>query len=66
VAGVDEVKFDVGQVALVGVSSVGREDFVVLAPDDQSRRLVLTEIGLDRRIERDKGWMIGPTLFRRK
>jgi hypothetical protein len=31
VAGVDEAKFDVGQVALVGVSSVGREDFVVFA-----------------------------------
>src|SRR5277367_6107539 len=55
VAGVDEVKFDVGQVALVGVSSIGRENFVVFAPDDQSRGLILTEIGLDRRIERDIG-----------
>src|SRR5215831_6220444 len=50
--GVDQVKLDLGQVALVGVSAVGREDLVVLAPDDQRRRLVLPEIGLHLRIKR--------------
>jgi hypothetical protein len=46
---VDQVKLDVGQIALVRVSAVSREDLVVLAPDDQRRWLVLAEIGLHLR-----------------
>src|SRR5450631_534264 len=55
VAGVDEVKLDFGQIALVGIRAVGGKDEVVLAPDDQCRRFVLAEISLDRRIERQVG-----------
>jgi len=43
---VDQVKLDLGQVALVGVSAVGRKDLVVLAPDDERRRLVLKRLAL--------------------
>src|SRR5262245_15501886 len=48
---VDQVKLDLGQVALVRVSAVGREDLVVLAPDDERRRLMLAEICLHLRIK---------------
>ena len=34
VAGIYEMKLHVGQVTLVRMRPVGREDFVVLAPDD--------------------------------
>jgi hypothetical protein len=46
-AGVEEVQVGVGQVALVGMRTVGGEDLVVLAPDDQRGRAVLAEIGLN-------------------
>ncbi len=41
--GVQKVEVEVHEVPLVGIRPVGREDVVVLAPDDQRRRLVLTE-----------------------
>ena len=40
------------QVALVRLGPGGREDFVVLAPHDQHRRLVLAEVLLPARIQR--------------
>src|SRR5262249_29986767 len=55
---VDQVKLDLGQVALVRVSAVGREDFVVLAPDDERRRLMLAEICLYLRIKRQIGAIV--------
>src|SRR5262249_35587463 len=55
---VDQVKLDLGQVALVRVSAVGREDFVVLAPDDERRRLMLAEICLHLRIKRQIGAIV--------
>src|SRR5882672_7089126 len=57
-AGVDEMKFGLGKVALVGMCAVRGENEVVLAPDDQRRRLMFAEIGLHRRIKRK----IGPVI----
>ena len=57
-AGVDEVKLDLGKVALIGIRAIGGEYLVVLAPDDQRGRPVLAEIGLDRRIERQVGAIV--------
>src|SRR5229473_464420 len=51
-AGVDEVKLDLRQIALVGMRAVGWEYLVVLSPDDQRRGLVFAEVSLDLRIER--------------
>src|SRR6516162_2490260 len=55
---VDQVKLDLGQVALVRVSAVGREDLVILAPDDERRRLMLAEICLQDRIKRQIGAIV--------
>src|SRR5215471_458314 len=46
VAGVEQVKLDVLQVAFVRLGSFSREDRIVLTPHDQCRRLVLTEVCL--------------------
>src|SRR5262249_56594102 len=54
-AGVEEVELGVAKVALVRVRTVGGEDRVVLAPDDQRRRPVLAEIGLNGGIEAPRG-----------
>src|SRR6185312_13895540 len=51
VAGVEQVKFQVVEIPLVGMGPFGRENLVVLAPDDQRRRLVLAEIRLPLRIQ---------------
>ena len=50
-----QVKLDLRQVALVGMRAVGGKDHVVLAPDDQRRRLMLAEVCLDLRIQRQVG-----------
>src|SRR5215472_16993381 len=55
---VDQVKLDLGQVALVRVSAGGREDLVVFAPDDERRRLMLAEICLHLRIKRQIGAIV--------
>ena len=52
VAGVEQVKFQRLQVALVGLGPGGREDLVVLPPSDQHRRLVFAEVLLPLRIQR--------------
>src|SRR5437763_15770629 len=57
-AGVDEVKLDLGKVALVGMGPIRWENLVILAPDDQRRRLVLAEIGLHGRIKRKVGAIV--------
>ena len=44
-----------GQIALVGMRAVGGKDLVVLAPDDQRRRLIFAEVCLHGRIERQVG-----------
>ena len=46
VPGVEQVEFQRLEVALVGLGSGGREDLIVLAPDDQDRGLVLAEVCL--------------------
>src|SRR6267378_8363890 len=43
VAGVEEMKFHVREVTLVWMGAIDREDLVVLAPDDQRRRLAFAE-----------------------
>lgn len=50
VAGVDEVKLQILQVAAIGLRAFGREDNVVLAPDDEGGRLVPAEILLPFRV----------------
>ena len=55
VAGIEQVQLGFGQVAQVGVCAVGGEDLVVLAPDDQRRRLALAEERLEARVQRDVG-----------
>ena len=52
VAGVEQVELQRLQVALVRLGPGGGEDLVVLAPDDQHRRLVLAEVLLPLRVER--------------
>ncbi len=49
---VEKVKLQVLQVSLVGFSAGCREDGIVLSPDNERRRLVLTEIGLPLRVQR--------------
>src|SRR5262249_562294 len=51
VAGVDQMEFEVLQVAFVGLRSFSREDRIVFAPNDQRRRLVLTEVCLPLVVE---------------
>jgi hypothetical protein len=55
VAGVDKMKFHLGQVALVRMRSIGWKNLVVLAPDNQRRRLAIAEVGLNLRIQRQIG-----------
>src|SRR5262249_5520435 len=50
VPGVDQVKLDLGQVTFIGVRPVGRENLVVLAPDDKGWRLIVAEVRLHQRI----------------
>ena len=45
-ARIEKVELDVVQISLVGMRTVRRKDFVVLAPHNQRRRLVLAEVGL--------------------
>ena len=56
--GVDEMQFGVRQVLKIGRRAVGGEDLVVLAPDDQRRRLALAKERLEFRIERDVGSIV--------
>jgi hypothetical protein len=53
VAGIQEIKLCFGQVAAIGLGPAGGENLVVLAPNDQRRRLKLTEEGLKLRVEAD-------------
>ena len=58
VAAVEQMEFEVREVAIIGVSAVGREDEVVLTPDDQCRRLMLAQVLLHFRIERQIGSVV--------
>jgi hypothetical protein len=51
--GVEEMQLGVRQVSKIGRRAVGRKNLVVLAPDDQRRRLALAKECLKLRIERD-------------
>ena len=51
VSRVDKVQLGVRQVAQIGRRAVGRKDLIVLAPDDQRRRLALAKERLELRIE---------------
>src|SRR5262245_24144363 len=50
---VEEMELQCLQVSFIRFSAVGREDFVILAPGDQHRRLVLAEVVLPLRIKRE-------------
>ena len=52
VAGIEQVELNILQVPLVGMRSLGRENLVVLAPDDQRRWLMFAEVSLPRRVKR--------------
>ena len=52
-AGVEKVQFCIGQISQIGCCAIRREDLVVLAPDDQRRRLALAEERLEFRVERN-------------
>ena len=51
-AGIEQMKLEVFQIPFVGIGAFCREDVVVLAPHDERRWLVLTEISLPFRITR--------------
>ena len=51
VPGIEQMKLQIFQIALVRVSSLCGEDVVILSPDHQRRRLMLTEVGLPLRIK---------------
>src|SRR5688500_1667062 len=51
-AGVEEVELDVLEVPPIRVGALGGEDLVVLAPDDERRRLMAAEVGLPPWVER--------------
>jgi hypothetical protein len=55
---VEEVQLRVGQVAQERPCARGGKDRVVRAPDDQRRRLVLAEEGLEARVKRDVGAIV--------
>ena len=52
-SGIEEMKLQVFQIALVGIGSRCRKDVVVFPPNDQCRRLVLAEISLPGRVVRN-------------
>jgi hypothetical protein len=51
VASVEQVKLEILQVTLVRMGSLSRKNVIVLAPNDQRRRLMLTQVGLPLWIE---------------
>src|SRR5919109_711582 len=58
VAGIEKMNLRVRDVALVGRGTGCDEDGIVLAPNDQRRRLALAEVGLPLRIQRDVGAVV--------
>ena len=57
-ARVEQMQLGLGQVAQIGARTVGGEDLVVLAPDDQRRRLLFAEELVEARIEVDVGSVV--------
>lgn len=57
-AGVEQVQFGIRQVPQVGTCAGGGKDFVVLAPYQQCRGLVLAEELVETRIEIDVGAVV--------
>ena len=51
--GVEEADIGVRNIALERFGSRGQEEWVVLAPHRQKRRLVISEIGVEVRVESD-------------
>jgi hypothetical protein len=53
VAGIEQVKLGARNIRQVGTGAVGDEELVVGAPGDQRRRLVLTQVGVPARVQRE-------------
>ena len=51
--GVEQVDFSVWQITFEGARALDRKDNIVLAPDDQGRRLKSAEILVERRVKRN-------------
>ncbi len=58
VTGIEEVRIDIFQVAVIGGGAFGRKDEIIFAPDDEGRRLIFAEEGLEIGIERDVGAVV--------
>jgi len=58
VPSVDQMQLRIWQVTLVGLRAIDDEDLVVLAPNDERRRLMGAEIRLPLRIERNIGAVV--------
>jgi hypothetical protein len=58
VACVDQIELGVGQVAQESPRASNREKWVVLSPQDQCRRLPLSEIPFERGVERNIGLIV--------
>src|SRR5262249_5269653 len=52
-AGVDEMKLGVRKIALIRKGTIGRENLIVFAPDDERRRPMVPEIRLHLRVKRN-------------
>jgi hypothetical protein len=56
--GVQEMRLDIGKIPFVRGCALRWENVVVLSPDDQRWRLILTEELLELRIERNVGSVV--------
>ena len=50
--GVEQMEFEILQIAFIWISAFRRKNRIVLSPDNQSRRLIFAEICLPLRIKR--------------
>ena len=50
---IEKMRLDVGKIPIVWSRTLGRKDVIVFPPDNQRRRLILTEEFLKLRVERN-------------